>query len=327
MSDIAISGELAAMIKTPPGIERHCYRSREQWMRYRSLDVTASAVACLFGIHPYQTAFGLWMLKTGRSSDEPEETPSMQRGRLLEPVAVQLLRENRPDWQISNHPLNLYFRDPIARFGATPDLFAKNKEGKGGVVQLKSVEPSVFRKTWRDEAGELAPPLHVALQAIAEAHLTGADWCAAAAIVVGYAIDVHVVDVPIVPGVVTRMRQEVREFWDEIANDVTPDPDYGRDGAMIAAMLRQDDGTEIDLIGDNELPGLVEKRETARQLQSAAEQSLKECNAAILHKLGPAQRARFAGGLITAKTIHRAAYQAKASSYRQVRVHHDGDAA
>lgn len=296
-----------------------------QWLDLRRQNVGASEVAALLGSHPYLSAYGLAGDKSGRIPKQDHDNAAMERGRELEPIAIRKLARMFPRWRLEAP--GAYFADEALRFGATPDLFVIDDQGRRGVIQIKSVEPSVFRKTWHDEAGELSAPLHVALQAIAEAHLTGADWCAAAAIVVGFGIDVHIVDVPIVPGVIARMRQEVREFWDEIANDVTPDPDYGRDGALIAAMLRQDDGTEIDLTGDNELPGLVDKRETARQLQSAAEQSLKECNAAILHKLGPAQRARFAGGLITAKTIHRAAYQAKASSYRQVRVHHDGDAA
>ena len=39
--------------------------------------------------------------------------------------------------------------------------------------------------------------------------------------------------------------------------------------------------------------------------------------------MGPASVARFNGGLITFKTVHKKAYQVKATSYRQLRVMRD----
>src|SRR5262249_6073732 len=80
--NIAISAELAATVRTPPKIERIRISSREQWLKLRQSDVTASVAAALLGIHPYQTVFALWALKTGKISDDVEETPPMRRGKL-----------------------------------------------------------------------------------------------------------------------------------------------------------------------------------------------------------------------------------------------------
>ena len=69
----------------------------------------------------------------------------------------------------------------------TPDLFVECPERGRGIVQIKSVEGSIFRKKWRDpETNEIAPPLWIAVQGIVEAHLDGAQWAAVAPLVVGF---------------------------------------------------------------------------------------------------------------------------------------------
>src|SRR5436190_1401051 len=84
---------------------------------------------------------------------------------------------------------------------------------------------ALFRRNWY-EGDELRPPLWVAVQAITEAHLTGAKWCACAAIVVEFGIHLHVIDVPIHPGIIQRVRDETAKFWNLIDNGKMPEPDF-----------------------------------------------------------------------------------------------------
>lgn len=298
---------------------------REQWLAMRRRDVTASVAACLFGpdVHEYQTAFGLYMLKTGALSEDPEETAPMQRGRLLEPVAVSLLREKHPDWLVTQP--NVYLRDPEARLGATPDAYATLPDHQTGVVQIKSVEPSIFRKKWRDpDTGETRPPLWIAVQAIVEAHLARADFAMVAALVVGHGLDLHEVPVPIHPGIVERTRAEVARFWAMVAEGTPPDPEYGKDAQTIARLFDQDDGTEIDLSNDNRLPEIVIRRAELKAVEKTGEEAAKErkaLDAEIIAKLGNASRGRLQDGtIITAKTVRRAGYEVKPSAYRVVRI-------
>src|SRR5262249_53528477 len=143
---------------------------------------------------------------------------------------------------------------------ATPDLFAFDPTHGQGVIQIKSVEPGVFREQWRDADGNVVAPNYVAIQAMVEAHVTGAQWAAAAAVVVSYGIELHIVDVAIDAAIIERIRSETVRFWDSIARDQKPEPDFKADGKMILRMLGQDDGTELDLTGDNELPDIVARR-------------------------------------------------------------------
>ena len=101
-------------------IESFPVTDRAEWLRWREQDVTASVVAALFGpdVHPYMSPFHLFALKAGLIQEDPEETPAMRRGRLLEPVALELLREERPTWDCRH--VNRYFRDTVHRVGGTP---------------------------------------------------------------------------------------------------------------------------------------------------------------------------------------------------------------
>lgn len=298
-------------------IERIPITSRDQWLALRRKDVTASVAGALLGIHEFTTAFGLWALKSGAVDEDPEETGPMKRGRLLEPVAVELLRERQPTWEITRG--DVYLRDPDTRIGATPDVFVTDPERGLGVVQIKSVEAGVFRRKWKNEDGEVTPPLWVAVQGIVEAYLTGAKWAAVAPMVVGYGVDLHVIDIPIHAGVIDRLKAETAAFWQRVGEGRAPDADYARDGAIIAQLYARDDGTTIDLSGDNHLPALLEEDDQLSDQAATITARRKEIKNEVINKLGVAASATCQGWMISAKTIHRKAYPVAASSYRQFR--------
>lgn len=298
-------------------IDRIPITSREQWLKLREQDVTASVAGALLGVHEFTTAYGLYALKTGAVQEDPEETGPMKRGRLLEPVAVQLLREQRPAWSIKRG--EFYLRDAAARLGATPDVFVEDPERGPGVVQIKSVEASVFRRKWKNEDGEISPPLWVAVQGILEAHLAGAKWAAVAPLVVGFGVDLHIIDIPIHAGIIDRLKTETIAFWQRVEAQDPPPADYARDGEIIAKLYARDDGRSIDLTADNHLPELLAEDEKLRDVESETGKRRKEIKAEIIAKLGLAASAQCQGWVISAKTVNRKAYQAPASSYRTVR--------
>jgi hypothetical protein len=288
-----------------------------QWHKLRAPNVGASEVGALLGIHDYLTALELWGRKTGRLTHVSAESAAMERGRRLESVAVEMIAEDFPQWTVERP--KAYFSDDGLRLGATPDLFVTDATHGLGIVQIKCVEPGVFRRGWMVD-GELRPPLWIAVQAITEAHLTGATWASVAALVVSYGIDLHMVDVPIIPGVVQRIRDETAKFWHLVDSGRAPDPDFGRDIMVLRQLYGIDDGSEIDLTGDNEMPVLAAERAAINEEIKMAQARLDTINAHLLAKMGPAQIARFAGGYVTAKTTTRKAYTVAASTYRPLRI-------
>jgi hypothetical protein len=299
-------------------IESIPINNREQWLKLRGQDITASVAGALLGVHEYVSAYGLWALKSGLITEDPDESAAMKRGRLLEPVAVALLQEMKPTWTLQHG--GVYLRDAAARLGATPDVIVDDPARGRGVVQIKSVEGSIFRKKWRDaDTGEIAPPLWIAVQGIVEAHLVGATWAAVAPLVVGFGVDLHLIDIPIHAGVIERLKLEIVAFWQRVAEKRPYEPDYGTDGAIIAQLYGQDNGTTIDLSSDNRMPELLALDEQLGDAISTNSEQRKEVRNEILAKLGVATGAMCSGWTVAAKTINRKGYEVKPSSYRQIR--------
>ena len=312
-------GEAAARVVAGVArkIETFDVTDRATWLARREKDVTASVVGALLGVHEYQTQFGLYMLKSGATQEDPEETAAMKRGRLLEPVAIELLREMRPEWNVRR--CTQYFRDPAARIGATPDAFADDPDLGPGIIQIKTVEPSVFRRKWRTEDGAFEPPLWIVVQAIVEAHLTGAKWAAVAPMRVSFGIDIEPFMVPIHAGLIERIYAEVAKFWRRIEDGNPPPIDYAQDGALVARLYAQDDGSIVELAGDNMLPALRDEDAKLAAEIKAADERRKAIKTELLAKMGEASVLMLDGEeFATAKTVSRKAYSVAASSYRRV---------
>jgi predicted phage-related endonuclease len=293
---------------------------RDEWLRLRSRDITASVAAALFNVHEFSTAYKLWVYHCGLTQYDPVETPAMRRGRLLEPVAVELLRERQPTWEIERacH----YFRDPVHRIGATPDVFAVDPDRYGfGIIQVKSVEQSVFARKWRNENLELEPPLWIAVQASVEADLTGADWACVVALVVGFGVDLYVIDVPLFASVMETLRERVGEFWSMVGQRKPPPVDYRRDQATLLALHGLDDGSTIDLTGWNRFFEMADQdRKLAAQIKDA-KFGRRAIRAELLDRLGKASAGMIDGRIVaTAKTITRKAHTVQESRYRDVKI-------
>jgi hypothetical protein len=239
----------------------------------------------------------------------------MRRGRLLESVAVNLTVEALPLCRIEYNSNNTYWRDPETRIGATPDVTAHDERGPG-VVQLKSVEPSVYARNW--ENGE--PPLWIALQALTEAKLTGAQWAAVGALRVSHGVDFDLVPIPLHAGAWQALLDAVGAFWRSVETDTPPQPDYARDGAVIAAMHPASQGSSVDLSFDNELVNALAEREEAKALAKDLDAQLDRLDAIVRHKLGDHESALARDWRVTLKTEQRKAYTVAESTRRPIRV-------
>lgn len=305
------------MILPTPDIQRFERLDRASWLAMRRHDVTASAAGALFGVHPFISAYGLWALKAGLISEDEEDSRPMRRGRLLEPVAIQMLAEDYPTWAIERG--GHYYREPALRWGATPDAIVHDPERGLGVVQIKSVEPQIFRRKWRID-GVVEPPLWIAVQALLEARLVGAAWAAVAPMVVGHGLDMPLTDIPLTTGVLERLADEVAAFWRMVEEGRAPDPDYARDASLIEDLYTPT-GEVIDLAADNRLMEIVGEKERLAAEMTIGGKRLREIKAEMLAKLGTASAAKLADGRrLAAKIVHRSAYSVKASSYADLRV-------
>lgn len=296
--------------------------TREEWLEMRKRDVTASQAAALLGQHPYTTAYQLWADKSGRASEDDDENGAMKRGRLLEPVAVELLKEEKPDW-IVQYPLgNTYYRDPAIRIGATPDAIVTLPDQAGfGIVQCKTTSDWSWRNNWIDEdTHEVVIPIWIAIQAIVEADLTGADWAAVAVLTVGHGIDLNVIDIPLHHGVRQKLYKAVGEFWRIVDAGGHPPVDWMRDARAVLDVYRDTNGTMADLSDVEGFDDLVADYRAAKDEEKSAKERADSLRPQIIAALGNADGGETLHWHVSAKTQQRKAYEVKASSSRVLRV-------
>lgn len=295
---------------------------RTAWLAARRKDVTASVIGALVGVHPYTTPYGLWAEKTGLIPADDSDSPQLRRGRLLEPVAIELLREERPDWTVDYRPDNTYWRDSEARIGATPDAFATREDIFGtGCVQIKTASDHAFRENWRDpETEEIQLPLWIAAQVLIEAHLTGCTWASVVLMVVGRGIEIHVIDVPLHAGVIRRLRAAVAEFWRMVDAGERPAPDWLRDGATVLDVHRDSVPDRKDLTRIEGLDQIVGRYVDSREAWRVAGETADHLKPQIIMALGPAELGFTDNWEISTRTTIRAGEFGQALKSRTVRI-------
>jgi hypothetical protein len=321
---------------SPNGVLRIPCPDDATWHALRRQDITASVAAALLGVadpedqHAYATPYQLYMLATGAVEPEPidDEGPIL-RGWLMEEPAVRLLRRRNPTWIVRHNAGDgrVYYRDPVTRIGATPDVIVRDPQRGLGVIQIKSVGEFAFRRKWLNEDKEVVPPLWIAVQAVVEASVVpGAVWAAVAPFrVTDGGIDMPLIDVPLHAGIMTRLREAVAEFWRRVDVREPYDPDFGRDGELIARLYDEPDpGVIADLSGHPRIAEIVTQREALKEREAdgrAAEKERKALDAHIIFALGNAESGRLPDGrIITAKATQRAGYEVAPTSFRTVRI-------
>jgi putative phage-type endonuclease len=344
--------ELEPLQALPHGVEVIDPADREAWLAVRKQDVTASTAGCLMGIHPYTTPYELWADKTGRLADKTESA-AMRRGTAFEPVALELLRHQRPNWKVE-YPLgNRYFRDPAARLGATPDAFVARPDRAGrGICQAKTVARRAFIENWIDpNTDDVVLPLWIAVQAIVEADLTGSPHACVLAVVTPFELDelvegllgldyvdidrtlhdvafawlatgkleVHVIDVPVHAGVRASVREKVSAFWSIVDAGDHPPVDWDRDGSTVLDVFRSAMPDRRDLTADSELDAIVQRYVEAGEREREAKKLRSILKPQIIYALGNSEEGVTSSWSLSAKTQYREAHEVAASETRTLR--------
>ena len=301
--------------------------SRDEWLSLRRQTVGASDMPALLGVHPFRSEFELYAEKSGQLTNAVDETPPMRRGRLLEPAAIELLREERPTWTVTGNPIpgGEFYRDLDLGMSCTPDAFLVDPTREGrGIGQIKSVQSMVFSRSWVQD-GVIEPPLYVVIQALQEAFLTGSTWAVAIALVVDFGVDLHIVEIPVHAKVIDRLKNEAKKFWKRVAKNDPPPINFEKDADAIKALYPiADEGVTVDLSQSNRIMELVATRNGLKGRESdgaAATKERKTIDAEILSILGAAAYGRLSDGrIIAAKTTSVKGYIVEPSSYRTVKI-------
>lgn len=290
-------------------IERHIITSREEWLKWRRQDVTASDIGALFGHSSFKSPLQLWAEKTGRVA-EPWDTPAMRRGRWLEPAVLTALAETYPRSRVLK--CNEYFRDPDVRIGATPDAFLDDTLT---LIEAKVVAKPVF-DAWPD------CPLSYKLQALTGAMLMNAPRAIVAVLVLDtYSATLELFHVERSDAGETKIIEGVKEFWQSIERGEPPAPDYGQDGELLTRIYQPKETIEpIDLSTDNRLPEILVEHENLKGELKAREERIGTIRAEVVDKLRGAPVGLCGPWRISNKLVSMPERIVKASTYPRLTI-------
>jgi len=254
---------------------------------------------------------------------EAGDNAVLRRGRWMESAVKFAVEELRPEWKL--RAPNVYLRDPKLRLGCTPDFYIDGDPRGLGVLQAKSVAPSVYERDddingW--DGGKRVPPF-IAGQAAVEAMITDAAFCVVAALVVDpFNMDCVIHELPRRSDVEENIRATVKKFWADVAAGNEPAPDYSKDHELIRRLYAAETaGKVFDASGDNHLPVLLEERCTLQDFIKDADARVNEIDAEIKHKMGDAESIVGLDGFrVTFKSTNRVAYTVPAKTIRSLRV-------
>lgn len=251
----------------------------------------------------------------------------MRQGRMLEGACIEALCDRFPEWEVKR--AKIWVVDDELRLACTPDAAAIRPGSDGiGNVQAKVIARNIYRQKWLDDpagpiTGPATPPAAYHLQTLAEMMLNDLSWGGLAVLINGeYETDFQWLEIERNEVLEDKIRSAVRSFFrDYLDAGVMPPLEPERDAELVKHLFPKDNGTTIDLAGDNRAmilaEDLVQTQAGLKRLRDSETAIKTELEA----KLGEHTYGRLADGRCIAwKTQHRKAYAVEAADFRVLRI-------
>lgn len=287
--------------------------SQAAWLAERMKGIGGSDAPALYGLSPWQSAYGLWGQKTGLAPSTFAGNEATEWGKQLEDVIVKRFETQHPEWLIlnNNRPFDIWRADDCAEIFATPDRLISNLNGNMGILEVKNV--AAFKaKDW-----DSAPPLMYQVQVQHQLIATGLSWAYIVALIGGndyaeYRIEAN-------PEFHDKHRIKCREFWSLVEAKVPPPTDSHQATAeTIKSMFPNDSGESVQL--PEEFVEMDEQLEQCKEKIKELEVRKTEITNRLIQCLGAASEGCLPNGVrYTYKTQHRKESISKASSFRVLR--------
>ena len=293
--------------------ETIAFKSEAEWLSAREKDITSTEAAALFGAGVYvKTPYELYHLKAGTfAAPEFEGNDRTRWGNRLEDAIARGIAE---DLGLIVEPFKVYMRIPELRMGSSFDFQIvgiveghEDNEARAmflehgpGIMEVKNVDGMQFKRAWIDDGETVEAPVHIEFQTQHQLEVADLNWAIIAPLVGGNTprpiIRVRDNDVG------AAIRAKVADIWNRINAGAEPAPDFTKDGATIAQVYRDTDGSSVDLSGDTHLAALCRSYKKASADEKAAKELKDTAKAEILTIIKHAKSIATANGKISAGT-------------------------
>ncbi len=257
--------------------------------------MTASKVAAIVGLSPWESRFSLWHRMAGLVPPEPDSDVK-RRGHYLEPAIVAWWADRHPEWHVTEGGTAIHTQD--GRFAATPDRMIA-REGDPEWLRCLEVKTSRQDDQWGAEGTDEIPP-HYFVQCQWQMECTGTRLCHVALLDTWLAFREYVVEYD--PQEAAGLRAEAAAFMDSLPWGAKPQrPDLDAHGATYRAVRQlhpEIEGRDVDL--DQETAAaycMAQARQRGARLQAI------RANALVADAMGTARRARYLDRTIATRQV------------------------
>lgn len=267
-----------------------------EWDKARAgLCITATEIAAVMGLSPWQSRFSLWHKKAGLPTPPFESNPAMEWGNRLEDAVALKFLDGHGEYALA--PTGTWRHADREWQRATPDrlLYPSDQidAQPGALLELKT---SPFGDDW-GPAGSDEIPMHYHCQILWQLDTLGLDTCHVALLVGGWDYREYVVEYDETDAKI--MRDAAERFLDDVRQGNRP-PIDGAD-ATYQTIRVQPDGLEDR---DVEIPfGTVCRWDAAYEAAQITDAELTAVRGEVLDLIGAGKRAVCEGRRIAYRTV------------------------
>ena len=255
----------------------------------------------LVGIPRYKTYWQLWMQKAGRLPEEDlSDNDRIVIGQHVEEAIAHAWAEMNGH-KIRKTRRYLKHRD-CRRMGASLDFELLTPDAGWVPLEIKNVDYFVFRDEWGDADGRIEPPGHIALQLQHQLEVVDKPYGYLVALVSGNDLRTQRIDRNAVVG--QELLAGVQKFWQEIEDDIEPDPDYIADYKAMARVYAEiETEAEADEHEDVELAAILYDAARAKKTAENYQEQYDRIRGALFQRYKGLKKIRGAGASISFRSV------------------------
>ncbi len=250
--------------------------------------IGASESAALFGASPYTTKFELWHQKVGNIAvPDLDDVERIMAGQYLEPSIAAWAGAK---WGMDICPVPDYrASSTVGQMGCSLDFETES----GEPVEIKNVDNLIFRDQWSSDGDIITDaPMHILVQVQHQLACPFIDmprpersWL----IVCVGGNRLYRMKIPRHDAMISRIEQEVKDFWYSVEAGVAPEPQFELDSDAISLLYRGQGVELADMRGDGRARDLAADYLAGLEVEKAGRNQKKAAMAELKTILGDAQ--------------------------------------
>ena len=230
--------------------------SREEWLAFRKQGIGSSDAAAACGIHPYLSMLELWLIKTGRTTSDLDESlegySPLYWGNTLEPMVAKYYQAHTGN-KVRRVNAILQHPEPDKAFMLANLDYAITGSEEVQILECKTAgEHGV--KLWREGV-----PLYVTCQVQHQLAVTGKQAAHICVLLCGHEAKIYKVERD--ERLIESITEQERLFWQYVKTDTPPTPDHSESAARALKLLypTPKPSSKVDLREDDGANNLFDK--------------------------------------------------------------------